>query len=356
MANAQPASNQKSSVPKTETTATKTKHVLRTTASGLLGSIALSLIIASIMVLWLSNTLTNTDQYVKTVSSLASNKDIQAFVVDQAADGLLSQGDDKGQVQQPQQPGQPQPLMTPTQNNDHDAGAPIRDIASQLLPADQVAGKTDEQLKQQVMPIVKDSLQSVVSSPAFASLWETNNRSIHASLISQLNSNAPTLNLDFHPVIVGAVSELGTTKLAFIKDKLELKDDMGKIKLEGDQLNNVRDVYHAFKTSTVAILVAALVTAALAIAISVHHVKTARRIALLTGVIAAVMAAALSATSLIKVDSDPVQQKFSVALVDHLTHDLRITLIIIAIIGIGGAIASKVYSVRQSRALATSPK
>src|SRR5580765_5153003 len=144
-------------------------HYVRTLFSSFFGFIALALIIVSILVIWLNRTLTDTGQYVKTVAPLVTKPDVQNFVVDKASSALLD-------------------------NND----APIQDIASQLLTPDQIAGKTDEQLKAQVTPIVKDSLRSVVASPAFAVLWKTNNQQIHGQLISQLRSNSQTIQLNFH--------------------------------------------------------------------------------------------------------------------------------------------------------------
>ena len=52
----------------------------------------------------------------------------------------------------------------------------------------------------------------------------------------------------------------------------------------------------------------------------------------------------LSATSLFKPSGDATEQKFAGALVNGITHDLRISLIVIAVLGIGGAVGSKIYS------------
>ncbi|MBL8121165.1 hypothetical protein JNM87_00235 [Candidatus Saccharibacteria bacterium] len=303
------------------------RHRVRTFFSSIFGFFALGLIIMSILVVWLDRTLTDTQTYVKTVAPLVTKPGVQNFVVTKASSTLL---------------------------DNHDA--PIRDIASQLLTPEQIAGKTDEQLKAEVTPLVQESLRSVVSSPTFANLWKTNNESIHSQLMTQLQSGSQTLNLDFHPLITGLIDQLGTTKLSFVKDKLDIPADAGKVKLEGRQLENVRRVYDYFKKAMLAILVCAALSVGLCVLISVHHLKTIRRIALLTGIFCGVLAALLGATSLIRTGSSEVDNAFARTLVDGITHDLRLSLIVIAVLGIGGAVASKLYSVITSSRSSTAKR
>lgn len=295
-------------------------HYIRTFFSSVFGFFALSLIIISILVVWLNRTISNTDQYTKTVAPLVTSPDVQNFVVDKASSSVLDNKD-----------------------------APISDIAKQLLGDAQVAGKTDTELRAEVTPIVKDSLRSVVASPAFANSWKSNNQAIHAQLISQLKSDSSTIELNFHPLITDTVNELGTTKLGFVKDKLDLKDDAGKVTVEGKQLNNVRKVYDYFQKAMLAIIGLAVLSSILCVLISVHHWKTVRRIALSTGIYAGGLAVALSAGSLLKLGDDVEQQKFVAAIINGVTHDLRISLIITAVLGVGIAAGSKIYSVVQAR-------
>lgn len=303
-------------------------HYIRTIVSSLFGFLALALIIISILVVWVDHTVTNTDAYTKTVSPLVSDPDIQAFVVDRASSALLDNSE-----------------------------APIRDIATELLGADVVARSADGQLKAAVTPIIKDSLTTVVSSSQFATLWSNSNREIHAQLISQLKGSAPNIQLNFHPLIVGAINQLAETKLGFIKDKLDLKADVGTVSVQGDQLEKARKVYDYFQKAMIAIIALAILCLTLCLIISVHHVKTARRIALMTGIFAALLASALSATSLVKPSgTDVAQQKFALALVDGITHDLRIILIVIAVVGIGSAIGSKLYTIIKAKRSSTVKK
>jgi hypothetical protein len=299
----------------------KKHHYVRTLLSSFFGFIALGLIIVSILVVWLDRTLTNTGQYVKTVAPLVTKPDVQNFVVTKVSSALLDNKD-----------------------------APIQDIASQLLGPGQTAGKTDEQLKAQITPIVKDNLRSVVASPTFAALWKNNNQAIHGQLISQLNNNSQVITLNFHPLITGVIDQLSDMKLGFVKDKIAPPADVGLVTIQGKQLTNVRRAYDYFTKAMMVIVACAVLAAVLCVVVSVHHGKTFRRIALLTGVFSAILAALLSAALLIKTGgSDMEQQKMITALADGITHDLRLSLIVIAVLCIGGAIGSKIYVEKIAR-------
>lgn len=310
-------------------------HYVRTLISSLFGSVAASLIILSIVVVWLDRTLTNTDQYVKTVAPLVSEPDVQNFVINKASGVLL----DNKETGSQQGPG-----VTGAQaGQDEQQAPPIRDIATEVLGAEQVAGKTDEQLQAEIEPVVKDTLRSIVTSPSFAALWEKSNRDVHGQLLSQLKSGSDTIKLDFHPVIVSALAQLETTKFAFVAEKLELKPDVGVMTVRGDQLDTVHKIYDYFKKAMLAIIACAVLAAVLAVIISVHHWKTFRRIAMSTGIFSASLAVMLSATSLIRLNGlDAEQQKIAVTLVNGITADLRTALIVVAVACIGGALVSKV--------------
>lgn len=296
-------------------------HYIRTLFASLFGFFAVSLIITSILVVWLGRTLTNTDQYVKTVGPLVTKPEVQDFVVTSISDALLE--------------------------NDE---APIRDIATQILGNEKIVGQIDEQLKIAVRPIVEENLRSVVASDEFTKLWADSNRSIHSQLITQLKSDSQDFTLNFHPLIVGVVDQLGATKLSFVKDKLEIKEDMGVIKLEAKKLDEARQVYDYFQKAMIAIIGCAILSLALCILISVHHLKTLRRVALSVGIFAGILALSLSATSLVKPSgASAEQQEVAVAVINAVTQQLRLTLIIVAVICIGGTIGSKVYALLMSR-------
>src|SRR5229473_3289922 len=91
-------------------------HYVRTMVSALFGAIAVILIAAGILVVWANRTLTDTNTYVQTVGPVIERPELQDFVATKVTNQLLE-------------------------------SAPAPDMASTLLPADQAAGKTPEQLQ-----------------------------------------------------------------------------------------------------------------------------------------------------------------------------------------------------------------
>lgn len=300
---------------------TKQHHYIRAFFSSFFGFIAIALIIISILALWLNRTLTNTDHYVSTVAPLVTEPDVQNFIVDKASNALVD-----------------------NQN------IPIANISAQILGIEQIVGKTDQQLRAQVMPIVKDSFRSVVTSPNFATLWKDTNRNIHSSLITQLATGAPIVGLNFHPLVVGIVDQLGMTKLSFLKNNIQLKNDVGLATIMGKQLDSIRKVYASLKTYTPVVVGVTVLAILLCILISVNRIRTFRRIVTFTGIYTGILAVLLSTTSLIKIHTTDIEeQKMVIALVNAITHELKVGLIIVAVICVVGSIGIKIYEVTMSR-------
>lgn len=296
-------------------------HYLRTPLASILGSLAAALIVLSIVVLWLGRTLTDTNAYVDTVAPLVTDGDVQSFAVDKVSKVLL----------------------------DSDVAA-LQGIASELLGPEQIQGKTIDELREAVRPKVEGTLNTVVASSHFANLWEDTNRVAHETLIQQLNSDSNTVTLDFQPLIDGVIVQLDGTDLGFVKDKIDIQPGTSLVTIESDKFENLRNAYNKIKQ---AILLLVLLTTGMtisAIAISVHHVKTLRRVAFSTGIFAGLIAIGLSATSLIQFSGpDADQQKLILAIINSVTHSLRVTLFVLAAANISGSVGSKLYEVWSFR-------
>jgi hypothetical protein len=294
-------------------------HHIRTFFAAICGIIALVLIFASILVVWLNQTLTNTQLFVQTLAPLAKQQDVQNFIATKATDALI---------------------------ND----APTKDLAGALMPdkAKTIATTPDDQLKPQLQSTIHQDMLPIVQSPVFASLWRQTLTSAHAQFLTQLNSNSPTITLDLRPAINGTIDLLRTTNLHTISDKIELKNDSGIVTLKGDKLPKIRQYYHWFQEGTLGIATLTLLAAGLCIALSVHHIRTLRRILLGTGIIALVIAAALRASSFIPVSSDPLQRKAAIAIITTLFHNLQLGCLILGGVCIVLSIGSKLLSLRRA--------
>jgi hypothetical protein len=298
-------------------------HYIRTIFAALFGMLALNLVLASILIVWLNRTLTDTSTYVETVAPLVTKPEVQNFVADKATDALLKD-------------------------------APANDLAKLLLPGVDMSAKTPEQVKEMVRPVVRENVMQVISSPSFANTWRSTNETAHKQLMQQLKTDSDQLTLNLHPLIVSVIEELKTTKLGQAGgelSKIDIKDDVGVLNVKGGGIDKAHQYYDLFQKATVAIVAATLLAIGLCVWISVHHLKTLRRIVLGTGLTAFAVALLVQAPTIVKIgNGDPALQKASIAIAGTLFHDLQLTCIIIGVICLAIAIGSKVYAVTQSRA------
>ena len=298
-----------------QTTTTTTNHnPARTFFASLFGFFAVLLILSSIVSIWMNRTLTNTDTFVAVVAPLASKPEVQAFVAQKASEQLVK-------------------------------NAPTQDLANLLLPAGSEAStQTDAQLKALLQPMVYNNVLKVVSSPAFAAIWKSTNQTAHAALVSQLNNNTGNLSLDLNPLIDNVVSQLKTTDLGVVGDQITVNPEAGKINLESTGISKAHNYYTAFKSSTIIVIIAALICVGASIALSVHHLKTIRRILFSTGICALLLAASIEVPALVAVRvTDTSTQKVVVIIIQSLFHNLQIASLITGVVCITAAIGTKVY-------------
>lgn len=295
-------------------------HYIRTILASIFGTLALVLIFLSILVVWLNRTLTDTSTYVSTVAPLVSKPAIQNFVAEKATQQLLT-------------------------------SASINDIAGTLLPAEEINGKSADQLQQLVKPIITANVLQIFRSQPFASLWADTNRSAHQQFIRQLNTNSSQITLDLSPLVNGIIEQLKTTRLSPVSAHLNLKPSNAMLNLKGSIVDKMHAGYTIFKRSSLIIAGATLLAVVLCIVFSVHHIKTARRILFGTGIITLVFALILEAPSYIPLSgNDPVQQAAIIAVAKTLLHNLQEACLILGILCLVTAVGSKIYSKLHNRA------
>ena len=291
------------------------RHIIRTLVASLFGTIYLVLILATILVVWLNQTLTNTNTYVNTVAPLAAQPAIQNYVTQKVTSQLMSAGS-------------------------------VQNLASSLLPASEIVNQTTSQESAEVQAVISQSVAQIVRSPSFAGLWKSTNQSAQMQLIQELDSNSPIIALDLHPAILGVFSLLNSTKLAAINSHVQLASNVGNISLKGSAIPQIHKFYNYFKEGTWILLIVTLACIGICIWASVHHLKTLRRILIGTGIISLVLAGLMKAPGIIlnSQHRQGLEQQAILAVINVLLNKLFITCIIIGVVCILAAIASKLYS------------
>jgi hypothetical protein len=299
--------------PPTDTT-TSTHHPARTFFASLFGFFAVLLIMSSIISIWMNRTLTDTNTFVAVIAPLATKPEVQNFVAQKASEQLVK-------------------------------NAPTQELSNVLLPeGTRASAETDAQLKALLQPIIYNNVLKIVASPTFAAVWKDTNQTAHAALVSQLSNDSGNLSLDLNPLITDVVSQLKTTDLAQVSDQITVSPDAGKVNLQNSGIDKAHSYYTAFKRSTIVVVIAALICTGAAIALSVHHLKTVRRILLGTGVAALLLAGSIQVPSLVAIKlTDASSQKVVVVIIQSLFHNLQIASLITGVVCITVAIGIKVY-------------
>jgi hypothetical protein len=304
---------------KNNNTVTKQKsHKLRSFFAALAGIAAVYLIMSSVTVIWLNRTLTDTNTYVKTVSPLISKPAIQNFITVKATDQII--------------------------NN-----TPVHDVASSLLPpALANNSQTIGQLKLLLRPVIQNAVLQIVKSPSFAALWTQTNRIAHTQLVNQLNNNNGELQLNLSPTVNAVITQIKTTQLSPIADKIAVSSNTGKLDIKSSGIRRAHHYYELFKAGTWAIVGATIIFLVISVWLSVNHLKTTRRILVGVGVLALLQALILEAPVFISISSvDPVTEGAAKAFAEAIFHNLQLASLIVGILCILLAICSKIYEKRK---------
>ncbi|KUN55999.1 hypothetical protein AQJ43_06855 [Streptomyces avermitilis] len=170
-------------------------HWLRSTGSVLLILLASLLSLLAVVAVWANSIVRDTDRYVATVGPLAGNPDVQKAITNRVTSAVLAQIDVEALVKELEQAAAQQ-------------GAPPK--AAQLLG--DLSGPITSGLKS----LVSSTVQRVVSSSAFDTLWVDANRSVHSALDKALTGHdggAVSLKNDQVAIDVGPI-------VAKVKDQL----------------------------------------------------------------------------------------------------------------------------------------
>ncbi|GGS30357.1 hypothetical protein GCM10010269_81160 [Streptomyces humidus] len=144
-------------------------HPLRSTGSVLLILFAALLSLLSVVAVWANSIVRDTDRYVATVGPLASDPDVQKAVTNRVTDVVLAKIDVDALVKQLQ-----------------DA------VAAKGVPpkAAQLVGNLDAPITSGLKQLVSGTVERVVSSSAFETVWVQANRRAHTALDKALTGEA----------------------------------------------------------------------------------------------------------------------------------------------------------------------
>lgn len=300
------------------TTPAGSSHRFRIFFASVLGLVASWILVSSILVVWLNRTLTDTKTFTSTFAPLSHNKAIQEFLTTNVTDAIVH-------------------------------GASNSDAAAQLVPGQDFSSADSEQIAKALRPVVLQNVSAIVRSEMFSSLWQHTVTDFHTSMKKQLESDSKQILLDFSPTANAIVDQLKTGALAPLANSTEIDTNKAKLSIESDSLDNIRRAYKLFKATSVVWIVLGIVCAGGAIALSVDHARTFRRISMLTGMGSLLLALGFYTATRVPAKVGTTGGQAAQALIGTLLHDVQRTSIIIGVICIAAALMSKAVSLVRSQ-------
>jgi hypothetical protein len=202
-----------------------------------------------------------------------------------------------------------------------------------------------------VKAVVRDAVIQILQSPQMRELWSTTNRDAHAEFVRQLDAGSPQVTIDLGPCVSGVLAEIKQTKLAPVADQIQIAPAAARISIQGGALERVRQGYEDLKAATVIVLALTLLFAALSVWVSVHHLKTLRRMLIGTGLTALAVSAGIALSAKLPVHgADPATAKLAVAMLQTLLHPLLAACLVVGAICVALALGSKLYEKLRARA------
>ncbi|MGW7132189.1 hypothetical protein ACWGIA_28165, partial [Streptomyces bobili] len=144
-------------------------HPFRSAGSVLLILLAALLSVLSVIAVWANSIVRDTDRYVATVGPLASDPDVRKAVTDRVTNVVLGQIDVDALV------GQLQDAVS-------EKGVPPK--------AAQLVGNLDAPITSGLEQLVAGTVERVVSSSAFETVWVESNRKVHSAVDKALTGEA----------------------------------------------------------------------------------------------------------------------------------------------------------------------
>ncbi|WP_329257512.1 hypothetical protein [Streptomyces pseudovenezuelae] len=170
-------------------------HPFRSFGSVVLILVAALLAMLSVVAVWANSIVQDTDRYVKTVGPLASDPDVQKAATNRISAAVLAQIDVDALVQQ----------LT-----DAASAKGVPPQAAKLL------GNLDGPIESGLKQLVTGTVERVVTSNAFETVWVNGNRRAHAALVKALTGEADgTVKVENNQVVI----DLGPI-VAEVKDQL----------------------------------------------------------------------------------------------------------------------------------------
>ena len=200
------------------------------------------LAIPCVVLLWLFLTFTNTNNFVKTIAPISRNPNVQKYISETAANRII--------------------------NN-----VTLTDLTTALSGNSEFSAINPQWIKIIVQPVIENGVNQIISSNQFYDVFVKSLTFVHKTTLKELNVHTSGLSLNFHPLVISAVTALNNTSISKVTNSLNVTPSTGIIKFNTSKLDKLRQNYQHSVFIAKVVIILPIVTFIISIILSKRRIR-----------------------------------------------------------------------------------
>lgn len=201
------------------------------------------LAIPCVVLLWLFLTFMNTNNFVKTIAPISRNPNVQKYISETAANRII--------------------------NN-----VTLTDLTTALSGNSEFSAINTQWIKIIVQPVIENGVNQIISSNQFYDVFVKSLTFVHKTTLKELNVHTSGLSLNFHPLVISAVTALNNTSISKVTNSLNVTPSTGIIKFNTSKLDKLRQNYQHSVFIAKVVIILPIVTFIISIILSKRRIRT----------------------------------------------------------------------------------
>ncbi len=185
----------------------------------------------------------NTNNFVKTIAPISRNPNVQKYISETAANRII--------------------------NN-----VTLTDLTTALSGNSEFSAINPQWIKIIVQPVIENGVNQIISSNQFYDVFVKSLTFVHKTTLKELNVHTSGLSLNFHPLVISAVTALNNTSISKVTNSLNVTPSTGIIKFNTSKLDKLRQNYQHSVFIAKVVIILPIVTFIISIILSKRRIRT----------------------------------------------------------------------------------
>lgn len=125
-----------------------------------------------------------------------------------------------------------------------------------------------------MQPVIENGVNQIISSNQFYDVFVKSLTFVHKTTLKELNVHTSGLSLNFHPLVISAVTALNNTSISKVTNSLNVTPSTGIIKFNTSKLDKLRQNYQHSVFIAKVVIILPIVTFIISIILSKRRIRT----------------------------------------------------------------------------------